>query len=295
MFMKKEGVVRGIEKELEDNGYSTAVARNMQTCIDVFATKLGKTIAIKAVHNIDSATRSEAGSLFKIASFLGAEPVIIGESSRNGRLERSVIYKRFSVNCIASDSLEMLEEHRIHYLASRSVGVKARIDGARLRQLRKMSGMSASRLARWAGVSKETVYRYEHGGGYASGRLAEKIGRLLGGDIAVNAGEEEAPRAGGGRKFERTGMMAVEIRNAPFDMVARSANRYEISYDANPRTVSKRAEFFGSLRSLLDSNYPFFISRKREGSVNGIPMLKHDTVRRLRSEKELLEALASFS
>ncbi len=293
--MKKEGIVRRVAKELDDSGYSTVVVRNMRTCIDVFATKLGRTVAIKAVHNIDSAGRAGVESLYRIASFIGAEPLIVGGVSQNGRLGEGVIYRRFSVRCMASSSIDLLGEEVTARLAARTVGVKVRVDGARLRKLRKNCGVSAARLAKMTGISREAVYRYERCSGFATGRVALRLGRALGEAVTMDAREGEPKRVEASRMFGTTGMAALDVSNAPFDVIVKNENRYEISYDTDSRTMAKRAELFSSLSGLLESNYPFFVSRRREGRIMGIPILRQETVRGLRSEKELVEALYALS
>ena len=292
--MKKDAVMRKTARALENAGYSTVVVRNIHTCIDIFASKLNRTIAVKAAYNIDSVSKDEATAMLRVSRMLGAEAVVVGENSQNGMLSEGVVYRRFSADCISTGTFPTLEENRISKLAAKSAGVKVRIDTSRLRHLMRINRLSTGRLAESAGVASETVYKYVRGEAYASLRVATKLERVLNGSITAgcgranerNGGEVEASR------FGNTDMLLINVGEAPFSGMMKRRNTYEISYDANPRTMEKRARLFGQLHELLDSNYPFFVSRKRNGRVHGIPVISESQVMGIGREEELVDLLS---
>jgi putative transcriptional regulator len=257
--MKKESIARLAERELKASGYTTVLASNMHTCADVIAARGGQKFIIKISSNIDSVTRKEAGALFKLAKFLDAEPVILGSVAGRKPLKDNVSRYRFDVICVSAGALESLLHGGTKLLASKSFGAKAQIDSARLRSLRKLSNMRVSDLAKNEKVSVEW---------HQPPTTSQK------------------PRS---TTFGKTGLQALELHSAPFDIVAKEKNYFEISFEANFRTLAKRAAFFNAIRETFENNYPFFLSESRKGKVRGIPMLSRKELSEVRSEDELLD------
>jgi putative transcriptional regulator len=287
--MKREHIIKEAEHELSASGYATVLASNMHTFADVFAEGKGRKFIIKAVHNIDSITRKEASALSKLSQFVGAEPLVVGQVSKNNKLRSNISYYRFSIRCISPEMLANLTSNEPNFLASKSVGVKVRIDGSRLRKLREMSNTKVSDLAREAQISKSTLYKHEHEVNYAAIRTVVKLESILNDSIKSEEGELRSKRPS--LKFEefaRTGMQALQLNNGPFDIVAKKKNYYEISLDANARTLIKRASLFKAIRETFESNYPFFLSKKGKGKIRGVPVINKDEVLNVDSEDELL-------
>lgn len=287
--MKKERIAKLAERELDENGFATVLASNIHTLADVIAARGKQKLIIKVTHNIDSVTRQEANALFRLAQFLDAEPIIIGSVSGSKKLKENVTRYRFDVRCISAGTLTSLIHGEAKLLASKSFGVKAPIDSVRLRSLRKIGNMRIADLARKAGLSASTLYKHEEMQNYAAVSTVAKLEKILNGKIR---GEEDLPRWESSKaepaRFARTGMQALELHSAPFDIVAKEKNYFEISLDANFRTIAKRAAFFSAIRETFDNNYPFFLSGKRKRRVLGVPVVGKNEVSKVRSEEELL-------
>jgi putative transcriptional regulator len=288
--MKKESIARLVERELEASGYATVMASNMHTCADAIAARGGQKFIIKIAHNIDSVTRKEAGALSRLAKFLDAEPIILGSVAGRKPLKDNVSRYRFDVICVSAGALESLLHGGTKLLASKSFGAKAQIDSARLRSLRKLSNMRVSDLAKKTGLSESTLYKHEEAQSYAAVGTLLKIERALNDKVSAEwhqpSGTPQRPRV---TTFGKTGLQALELRSAPFDIVAKERNYFEISFEANFRTLAKRATFFNAIRETFENNYPFFLSESRKGKVRGIPMLSKKGLSEVRSEDELLD------
>ena len=288
--MKKGSIAKTAERELEASGFATVTASNMHTLVDVIAARRGQKFIIKVAQDIDSVTRQEANALFRLARFLDAEPIILGSVAGTRKLKENVSHYRFEVRCISPETLPNLIHGEAKLLASRSFGIKATIDNVRLRNLRKISNMQVTELARQTGLSKSTLYKHEEEPNYAAVSTIQKIEKALNSRIGI---ESELPRGFALRlkaeKFERTGMQALELHSAPFDIVAKDRNYFEISFDANFRTLAKRAAFFSAIRETFENNYPFFLSFRKKGKMLGVPILGKKEIERVRSEDELLD------
>ncbi len=287
--MKRKPVLKEAESELGSNGYATVLAGNMRTCADIFAQKKGEKLAIKVVRNIDSVSEREASVLYKLSRFINAEPIIVGAVSRNGRLRHGISYDRFSVRCVSAETLSNLSESQCHP-ASKAFGVKVRISGAKLRSLRKLGNLSITELARRAGLSKHTLYKHERADSYASMATVSRLEIALKEPIRADAEEESARAQMRTGRLAKTGILAITLNSAPFDIVAKNKNYYEISLEADLRTLVKRAELFRLMRENFEGNYPFFISGRKR-SIGGIPAIRKKELMAFASEEELLNAV----
>jgi predicted transcriptional regulator len=287
--MKRRPVLKAAEAELGASGYATVLAGNIRTCADIFAQRKGDKLVVKVVHNIDSISEAEASALFRLSRFLNAEPLIVGAVSCNGRLRHGISYDRFFVRCVSAATLPHLSES-LCYPASKAFGVKVRISSARLRALRKLGNLTVTELARRTGISKHTLYKHERADGYASIATVSRLERVLSEPIRA---ESPAENRGGPLRtgtLAKTGIRSITLNGAPFDMVARSKNYYEIGLEANARTLAKRAALFRLMRENFEGNYPFFISSGRR-SIGGVPAMKRKELMALASEEDLLNAV----
>ncbi len=287
--MKKDQVASEARRELEVGGFATVLASNMHTFANIFAQGREGKFIIKAVHNIDSVTRKEADALSKLSRFMGAEPLVVGEVSKNSKLRPGVSYYRFSIRCISPEMLADLAPNGSPLLASKSVGLKVRIDGAKLRRLRKISGAQVSELASMVKISSSTIYKHENETDYAAAATVAKLEKILGGTIRAEEQLSFSKVAVHASTLEGTGLQALRLNSAPFDIVAKDKNYFEISLDANSRTLAKRAAFFHAIKETFDSNYPFFLSKRKKGRVLGVPVLGKEEISKVHSEDELLD------
>ncbi len=288
--MKRAGIIKEAERELSSGGYATVLAGNMHTFADVFAERMGRKFIIKAVYNIDSVTRKEAEALSKLSQFMGAEPLVLGRVSKSNKLKNNVSYYRFSIRCISPDSLPALASGNPDLIASKSVGLKVKIDESRLRELRKIGNKRLADLAKEAKISRSTLYKHERHSSYAAIGTVSRLERILNGSIRSESELLEIRKVTlDSIELESTGMQALRLHSAPFDIVAKKKNYYEISLDANSRTLAKRAAFFSAIRETFDNNYPFFLSSRKHGKIEGVPVVEKKEMRIIDSEEELLD------
>jgi len=61
-------------------------------------------------------------------------------------LGEEIIYKRFSISCISAKGFEHLLDGLPQPIAAKSIGAKVRIDGTRLKEMRRINNISAEKL-----------------------------------------------------------------------------------------------------------------------------------------------------
>ncbi len=292
--MDRENLVKKVAKILESYSYESVVIGNMHASFDILARNKTHTVVVKAVCNIDTVDRKMAQDLKDIAAFMDAQPIVVGIESKGKKLSKDTMYSRFSIDCICADSFEHVLDGVNLSVASKYVGAKAEIDKDRLRSLRMLNELSVEGLAKSMSVSKNTIYKLEKFGGYASLETIDKTEKLLGESIRTSYSSKEVRRYKlAGREFRIgcTGIEAVFLSRSPFNIIGKQKNRYEIGTPSNPRTMKKKAVIFKKISQSFDSNYPFFISEKKDGKYEGVRVLSKKKLSKIQSESELVSEI----
>lgn len=292
--MDREILVRRTTKILESYSYQSVVIANMHASFDILARNKTHALVVKVVCNIDTVDGKMAKDLRDIAAFMGADPMVVGIESKGKRLSKDVLYSRFSVDCISADSFEDWLDGINFPIASKSVGAKTEIDKDRLRGLRILNELSVENLAEGMKVSSGTLYKLEKSGGYASLKTIEKTEKMLGESIRLSYSRKEVCKySASGRDFRigSTGIEAVFLSSSPFNIIGKQKNYYEIGTQSNPRTMKKKAIFFKNLSEHFESDYPFFISEKKDGRYAGVKVISKKKLARIQSESELISEI----
>lgn len=293
--MKRDSLTRKISSWLDNSDYKVVSIEGIHSSVDILAQGKGGKFAIKVIHNIDSIGEQTINDLNKMATLFVAEPVIIGNISNNGHLERNMLYERSGARCMSYDTFRNMLSGLNPVIASKSVGAKIGISGVKLRYLRKLSNLSAGKLAEMLEVSKDTIYHHEKRGGYLARKTVEKAENIFGQKFRA----EENVLLKYSMKYNLfTGirMHSTRIVSAPFNIIAKKNNTYEISeLKANSRTLAKRAEVLKDFANSFEGNYPFFIGESKSKSLHGLSIISKKKLQNVESESELLEHILEES
>lgn len=148
-------------------GFDVSSAIHLRSlCFDVCARRDNIMLLIKVLSNVDAFSRKNADEMKIMADALQASPILIGETSSSGKLEKGIIYTRFKIPIISNETLsdELLEDVPPFIFAAPG-GLYVKIDSDALRDIREMRGISLGTLAETAGVSRRTIQLYESGMG----------------------------------------------------------------------------------------------------------------------------------
>ena len=145
-------------------------------CFDIAAKKKDAFILIKVLSNVDSFSSAQADDLKKMASVIGASPVICGIRGRNFQISEDLVYERFGIYVVHPETFLNSLDLVLPFILSRKGKNTVSIDNDRLRDIRVHLDLSFQKMSGSLGVSKKTLY------------LAEKTGRTS--DYVAEAIEE---------------------------------------------------------------------------------------------------------
>ncbi len=284
-----ESLAKKCEEELESHGFVCASTSSMRSCFDIIASRKGRLVLIKLVDNINSLSKTEAESLKKLKSFFDAEILV---TFAGGRQQRGRLFTRHGISCVEQGTLESILDNKPVAKAGRFIKERYTIDSAELKRVRSLYGMSIRELSEKAGISKDTIFRYEQGRSGAKRQSAEKLEHILGVRISSVDGSVEKPQSYSYKKLaDRLDVGFLDV-GAPFDIVGKRHSRFEIARQADPRTMAKIAFFYRELLDVLPDDYRFFMVKKKDsGNLKGIPLLTQKEVAKAKTEKELIDII----
>lgn len=165
--MTREEMVNTTRAILAKAGFDVSSAINIRSiCFDVVGRRDKTVLIIKVLGNVDAFSRENADEMKIMADALDASPILIGETSSSGKLEKGIIYTRFKIPIISNETLaDQLLEEVPPFIFAAPGGLYVKIDSDTLRQIREEGGISLGTLAETAGVSRRTIQMYENGMG----------------------------------------------------------------------------------------------------------------------------------
>ena len=170
--------LHNVEQILKNAGFSIAsLSLTSNACFDIIAKRRDQLIILKVEPHIDQFDRNKSFELKNIASFLNASPVIISNKFLNTtssaigdrekdfcELEDGIVLLRYDIPVICTDTFTELISKGIPPLVYRSSRGRylVHINRKLLRQARLDKNLSYADLAHLVGVSRRTIYEYEH-------------------------------------------------------------------------------------------------------------------------------------
>jgi putative transcriptional regulator len=288
----REKLVQEVAKVLIDCNYLSVYCTRVHSCFDLLA-KREEALLVKVLENMDAFTRQQAEDMRKIAGMLSGNSFLVGERSNEYRLEDGVLYERHKVpagnvrtfrGIVGGEELPKIRKFR---------EMLVDIDEGKMARRREELKLSLEELARRSGISKDTLYRYEHGRIYASEENARKIEEILGMEL-----RKFIDPFGGRQKFvsedtllSMLGFESVRTRTAPFDILGRERKLLFAGEEADKRTMAKRAEVYSGIMDVFGSGSCFILNKYSKDSIAGIPVVRRKEIREIRKARELMKLI----
>lgn len=195
MPMHRDQVLVQINELLSNHGFETSNIYD-RSCFDMAARRELLLLLLKVLINVDGFSNQQAQEIKKIAHSILASPLIIGLKSKTEPLEEDVVYERHGIPVIAPETLRNMVVDEIYpeVLADRG-GYYIQIDGNVIKEIREKENLSLKDLADIAHVSRETIYKYEHGMVRAFPETAMMLENILKMKITVSIDLFKAPEA----------------------------------------------------------------------------------------------------
>ncbi|MCI4322771.1 MAG: helix-turn-helix domain-containing protein [Thermoplasmata archaeon] len=329
---ERERSIQEVQDLLTKAGFLVTDAHAIRpSSFDLMARRDAQLLILKVLKNIDAIAPEESKRLQELQRLLGAGLLVIGQTSGGTPLRAGVVYTRYEIPIVALDTLrEFLLRGIPPFLVSSPGGIFARVDGARLREIREERQLSLGALASVAGVTRRTIQLYEDGGG-AEITIVERIEEYLREPIASpvelfpteGSSPESAPPAGESRgstsagspprsklaptgdplrdtvmrRLDIMGWNVVVTVRCPFDSFSHGGpeepEEILLTSVGTLRTARHRAEILQGLARVIEGR-AMFVTRETTGrdTVDGMPLVSVAELMRHRDAGDLLDLLA---
>ncbi len=280
-----------VEHILEKNDYDYS---EYSGCFDIAARKR-EMLLLKVLDNIDSFQGEQSNNLKILSSHLEASPFLIGTHTRRENLVNNIIYERFGIFAMTTETLENIITNEMPMLYRNKGGLFAEINPEKLRNARTTAGFSQSQLARKLGISKKSIYEHESRKMRAEYEIIKKMEQLIGNvtdPVSMEASEAQVksvPKEGFqkivSRDMRRMGFETRFVSQSPFNIIADSEN-FLIMSDAEElaQKVERNAPFLRGFANATKK--PILAVTKDELDID-IPSIAEHELRELETMGEL--------
>ncbi len=301
--MRKEQIVSEVAQTLQEADFEVSrVLPYGYYCFDIAARK-DLVLLLKILVNVDSIEASQAEQLKRLCYLVSGYPLLIGDRTRTERIENDVVHERYNLPAINPETLKMLIQNAaLPLIFSTKGGYYVRINGDALRAERERRGLSLGQLAEMVGVTRESIYAYEHGGNATvetAMALAEKLGvdvvrpvqvlRKI--EMSISPGGEIANELVGQlvKKLTLLGFRVFTTPRTPFHLMAKeSEERLLATAFERYRHIMEHVDVISGLSRVMDIT-TFLVSQEKQGAENlrGIPIIREDELAEIENRSDL--------
>ena len=312
--MDRTKLLGEIIETLNKAGFYVSDLCNMRPIgFDLVARRDNSLLIIKVLTNIDAFSEDVAKELRVLSVLLKGCPLLIGERSGTGLLQNDVVYDRFGIQAITSETLRnhLLEGMSLNVYAAPG-GLYVNLDTEKLSKLRQEQNVSLGSFARSVKVSRRTVRMYEEGMN-ARVEVASRIEEFLGSNVVLPIDVLKTPTMekrkiteirGDSerlRDFEReiftllkhVGYKITPMERCPFEAVSQDKEKILLTcvhkYD---KKLLKKAHIVSSI-SKITEKHAFLITDKEVSKTNieGTPLIVKKELKKIREPEEVLELI----
>lgn len=315
--MKREDMINTTRAILARAGFDVSSALSLRSVdFDVVGRRDDTLLIIKVLVNVDALSRQNADELKTLAEALGASPLLIGESSSSGPLEKGIVYTRFKIPILSNETLadELLEEVP-PFIFTAPGGLYVRLDGDALRDFREKTGTSLGTLADVAGVSRRTIQMYETGMGAmidAALRLEEYMGAQLIEPIdpfdyqpEERRANEVSPLSGGATgsrqldKMLNIGFSITPLLRGPFEAITRDDDNDLIlltGVDGRAEKILQKALIASELSTLSGKHSVVIVQKKQSRErIHSTALVTDEELKKMADKEELTDVILTRS
>lgn len=273
-------------------------------CFDIIAKKSGM-LLLKVLANVDSVQKRQAENMKVLSQALPASPAIIGLWTRREKLHDNIVYDRFDIPAFTPATLENILVNDVWpRIRSSKGGLFAQIDRKKLRERRERLGLSQSRLAKKARVTKKSIYEHEKERMPARYDTVKRLELLLGEvteplsfwgvEFVDEAGAESTFERAISKDLEHIGFDTRFVHQTPFNIIAETGykRRFLLLSDAeeNPRKAEKNEEYLASFSEIAGK--PILVITKRKADIK-LPAVEEKDLRTM-TKQDVIRAVRKW-
>ena len=309
--MRREELLGEVRDTLIKAGFYVSELYTMRPIgFDLVARRDNSLLIIKVLTNIDAMSEDVAMELRKLSILLKGCPLLIGQRSGTGILREDVVYDRFGIQAITSETLKthLLEGMPLEVYAAPG-GLYVNLDQDKIKKLRMEQNISLGSFARSLKVSRRTVQMYEEGMN-TSIEVALRIEGSLGTNVTVpidilkhQTPKKEVEPASieteGFRKFQReifsilehVGYKVIPLERAPFEAVSQDKKKILLTcVDEYNKKLLRKAQAVSNISKVTERHAVLITDKDvHKTSIEGTPLIVKKELKKVRGPEEIID------
>ena len=309
--MKRLEILEEVRETLVKAGfYVSELCSIRPASFDLVARRDNSLLIIKVLTNIDAIPEEVSRELRTLSILLKGCPLIIGDKSGVGKLRNDVVYDRFGIQAITSETLKthLLKGLPLEVYAAPG-GLYINLDKDKIKKLRIEKNISLGSFARSLRVSRRTVQMYEEGMS-TSIEVALRIEELLGTNVTVpinilnrSSDSEEIKSLSleteGFRKFQReifsileqVGYRVIPLERCPFEAVSEDKKKILLTcVDEYNKKLLRKAHVVNSISRITEKHAVLITDKDvKKTNIEGTPVIVKKELKKIRGPEEILE------
>jgi putative transcriptional regulator len=311
--VNRQLLIESVRNVLQKSGFEVSeefVGRTI--CFDVIARRDKTLLVIKVLVNIDSLNKSSANELKVISNLLGGSPIVVGIHSGCGIIEDGAVYLRHNVPIMSPQTVtEYFYDDRPPLVFAAPGGFFVKIDGDKLKKIRKEKGLSLGAIAEAIGVSRRAVQMYEDGMS-AMVDIAIKLEDFINEPIIIPSDPLDAKfkpakiddlkcELGAGKRSNLEvidhltvlGYDVIHTRYSPFDAITEKKKILILTgIERKTKYLKRRAKVIHNISQLVEKHSVFIVQKSESlPNIEGTPVIALEELLSIEDSNEILELI----
>ncbi len=301
--MIRPTLVNQVLQLLTRHGFTYQSFVDSNSSFDIIARQQNIVLILKVLSNIDSLRNEHARDLQKLTHVFNAHSLIIGEKTKVFELQANVLYERYGIPVLSLQGLESLLLQKMPTQRSFKGKNIVELDVNKLRAEREARELTLKDLSERAGISLESLHRYEHGSP-AQLEVAEKLEEILHAKLirGINVFEHAYPISEISQKAQQDplsinaleqlkelGLKLSVFERAPLTAAAADEHRLLISHIDDTHHAAKKAMQLEKTQHVTKQPGLIVTRSTKKLHVNNVPILQEDEISTFSNVKDMMK------
>lgn len=271
-------ILKKVEKILDERDY---VYQEWNGCFDIVARRRDDVCLLKVLDNVDSIQEEQANNLKMLSHNICAFTAIIGTHTRREMLNDDVVYERYGIPAITTDTLSNILDNNIPKIYRTRGGLFNNINSEEFKKSRKKHNLTQKQLAEKVGVTKKFIYEHEKTNMLSDREIVIKLEKMLNAsistDIDISSGsfdqndpvslfEKEVSKV-----LKGMGFSTDLIHQTPFNIIAKEKFMVLSDVEDNEKRIMKNMNALKSFSEITKN--PAIIISKNDDIESELPVV----------------------
>ncbi len=298
--MNRDEILHRVKEALARNGFHYQDFSDTNSCFDLIARKSENVLVLKVLSNIDALRPEHARDLKKMAIVFHGHSMIVGEKSKVFTLDEHVLYDRYHLPVLSLSGFDRSLQSKFPTQRAYKGQRVVELDAQRLKSERSARELTLKELSERAGVSMESLHRYETGAP-ALADVAQKLEKILHTRLVQHINVfESAPitveeinqpvSPAVLEQLEAIGMKFSVFERAPLTAAAMEQDLL-VTHVTHAHHLKRKAGYLAQATAITHVPGVLISSEEKATHAEGIPVVSESELSTFSTAKDMIQTL----